>query len=479
MTMLRSKLVELEERRRQEEIAAERGEAQDVNFGSQIRSYVLHPYTMVKDHRTDFEMGDADRVLDGDLDGFVRAYLLQAAGGGRVAVARDQHNAPVPRRAVVAYGVPRPDALPRARPQGRRRRRPRRCALRSATTRCCSTSRRTRRGSTSATRRRRMDRAPSAGRRGLRGRSGRGSSPTAPRRATTRSRCRSRRTGSQVVVQRNSHASVVDGLVLSGGLAAVGRARVRRRARDGQRRHSRDARARRWRPRRSARAAFMVSPTYYGMAADVAGLRGGRARRRRGAASSTRRGGRTSASTPTCRRRRWPLGADAVLTSTHKIVGSLTQSAMLHVGADSRIDADAARARDPAGLLDQPELAAPGVTGRGAAPARDPRPGPARRGRSPPPRGRARRSTRFPAAWSSGRTWSAGRASRAGTRCASSSTSAGPAAAATRLPTALRDRLGRLRGARNPRDDRARARRRPAGGGARALRARPARGGRA
>jgi peptide chain release factor 2 len=79
MTMLRSKLVELEERKRREEIAREKGEAQDVNFGSQIRSYVLHPYTMVKDHRTDFEMGDANRVLDGDLDGFTRAYLLKAA----------------------------------------------------------------------------------------------------------------------------------------------------------------------------------------------------------------------------------------------------------------------------------------------------------------------------------------------------------------------------------------------------------------
>jgi len=79
MTMLRSKLLELEERKRREEIAREKGEAQDVNFGSQIRSYVLHPYTMVKDHRTDFEMGDTNRVLDGDLDGFVRAYLLKAA----------------------------------------------------------------------------------------------------------------------------------------------------------------------------------------------------------------------------------------------------------------------------------------------------------------------------------------------------------------------------------------------------------------
>jgi peptide chain release factor 2 len=79
MAMLRSRLVELEERRRREEIARERGDAQDVNFGSQIRSYVLHPYTMVKDHRTDYEMGDANRVLDGDLDPFARAYLLKAA----------------------------------------------------------------------------------------------------------------------------------------------------------------------------------------------------------------------------------------------------------------------------------------------------------------------------------------------------------------------------------------------------------------
>ena len=79
MAMLRAKLVEQEERKRKEEIARERGEAQDVNFGSQIRSYVLHPYTMVKDHRTDFEAGNANGVLDGDLDGFVHAYLLASA----------------------------------------------------------------------------------------------------------------------------------------------------------------------------------------------------------------------------------------------------------------------------------------------------------------------------------------------------------------------------------------------------------------
>jgi peptide chain release factor 2 len=79
MAMLRSRLAELEERRRREEIAKERGEAQDVNFGSQIRSYVLHPYKQVKDLRTGVEMGDVQRVLDGDLDDFVRAYLLQEA----------------------------------------------------------------------------------------------------------------------------------------------------------------------------------------------------------------------------------------------------------------------------------------------------------------------------------------------------------------------------------------------------------------
>src|SRR5918997_5248367 len=83
MAMLRSRLAELEERRRREEIAREKGEAQDVNFGSQIRSYVLHPYTMVKDHRTNVEVGDASRVLDGDLDGFVRAWLHAQASRGQ------------------------------------------------------------------------------------------------------------------------------------------------------------------------------------------------------------------------------------------------------------------------------------------------------------------------------------------------------------------------------------------------------------
>jgi peptide chain release factor 2 len=79
---VRAKLIEREEQRRREELAKEKGEAQDVGWGSQIRSYVLHPYTMVKDHRTNVEVGDAQRVLDGDLDPFVRAELLRRAGMG-------------------------------------------------------------------------------------------------------------------------------------------------------------------------------------------------------------------------------------------------------------------------------------------------------------------------------------------------------------------------------------------------------------
>ena len=79
MRMLRARLLEQEERKRAEQLAAERGEQKAAEWGSQIRSYTLHPSTRVKDHRTGFEVGDANRVLDGDLDGFVREYLLQAA----------------------------------------------------------------------------------------------------------------------------------------------------------------------------------------------------------------------------------------------------------------------------------------------------------------------------------------------------------------------------------------------------------------
>jgi peptide chain release factor 2 len=81
MRILRSRLAELQEEQREAELARERGETQDIGFGSQIRSYVLHPYQLVKDHRTDFEVGNAQGVLDGALDGFVHAYLLAKAAG--------------------------------------------------------------------------------------------------------------------------------------------------------------------------------------------------------------------------------------------------------------------------------------------------------------------------------------------------------------------------------------------------------------
>jgi peptide chain release factor 2 len=83
MRLLRARLLEEEERKRAEAMAAERGEQKSVEWGSQIRSYTLHPSQRVKDHRTGHEVGNADGVLDGDLDGFVREYLLQAAGDGR------------------------------------------------------------------------------------------------------------------------------------------------------------------------------------------------------------------------------------------------------------------------------------------------------------------------------------------------------------------------------------------------------------
>ena len=79
LRLLKSRLVELEQERRETELARERGAIQDTGFGSQIRSYVLHPYQLVKDHRTDHETGNTQAVLDGDLDGFVHAYLLADA----------------------------------------------------------------------------------------------------------------------------------------------------------------------------------------------------------------------------------------------------------------------------------------------------------------------------------------------------------------------------------------------------------------
>jgi peptide chain release factor 2 len=79
MALLRARLVQLELERRESEAARARGESQTIGFGSQIRSYVVHPYTMVKDLRTGYEVGNAQAVLDGDLDGFIRAELERRA----------------------------------------------------------------------------------------------------------------------------------------------------------------------------------------------------------------------------------------------------------------------------------------------------------------------------------------------------------------------------------------------------------------
>ena len=73
--MLRARLAELQEQKRQELMGEVKGELKKIEWGSQIRSYVFQPYTMVKDHRTGFEMGNIDDVMDGDLEGFVTAYL--------------------------------------------------------------------------------------------------------------------------------------------------------------------------------------------------------------------------------------------------------------------------------------------------------------------------------------------------------------------------------------------------------------------
>jgi peptide chain release factor 2 len=80
MTVLRSRLLEKKQEEQEAKIAQLRGEYQKAEWGSQIRSYVLHPYQMVKDHRTDFERGNAQAVLDGDLDGFIEAYLRSKVG---------------------------------------------------------------------------------------------------------------------------------------------------------------------------------------------------------------------------------------------------------------------------------------------------------------------------------------------------------------------------------------------------------------
>jgi peptide chain release factor 2 len=80
MRVLRGRLLEIRQEEEEKELAELRGEYQKAEWGSQIRSYVLHPYQMVKDHRTNFEVGNAQAVLDGDLDGFIEAYLRSQIG---------------------------------------------------------------------------------------------------------------------------------------------------------------------------------------------------------------------------------------------------------------------------------------------------------------------------------------------------------------------------------------------------------------
>ncbi len=80
LKILRARLYERERQKREAELAAARGEQKQIDFGSQIRSYTLHPQQRIKDHRTDLEIGNVAAVLDGDIDRFIRTYLLKRAG---------------------------------------------------------------------------------------------------------------------------------------------------------------------------------------------------------------------------------------------------------------------------------------------------------------------------------------------------------------------------------------------------------------
>ena len=84
MKMLSAKLLLLKRKEQEEKLSGIRGEVTDNGFGNQIRSYVLQPYTLVKDHRTNCEVGDAMRVLDGDIDPFINAYLKWINTGNKV-----------------------------------------------------------------------------------------------------------------------------------------------------------------------------------------------------------------------------------------------------------------------------------------------------------------------------------------------------------------------------------------------------------
>ena len=82
MRILRARLLDLENKRRAEDLAKLRGERVSPEWGHQIRSYVLHPYKSVKDHRTNYQSTNPDAVLDGGLEGFIEAYLMSKVGEG-------------------------------------------------------------------------------------------------------------------------------------------------------------------------------------------------------------------------------------------------------------------------------------------------------------------------------------------------------------------------------------------------------------
>ena len=92
MRVLMARLYDLKQKEQQAKLAQISGQKKDNAFGSQIRSYVLHPYRMVKDHRTKEQVGDPDRVLDGDLDQFIKSYLMKKSSGtlGEVSVSDDE-----------------------------------------------------------------------------------------------------------------------------------------------------------------------------------------------------------------------------------------------------------------------------------------------------------------------------------------------------------------------------------------------------
>jgi peptide chain release factor 2 len=84
LRVLRARLLEIKQSQQEEELAEMRGEYTKAEWGSQIRSYVLHPYQMVKDHRTNYEVGNAQAVLNGAIDEFIEAYLRASMGNGNM-----------------------------------------------------------------------------------------------------------------------------------------------------------------------------------------------------------------------------------------------------------------------------------------------------------------------------------------------------------------------------------------------------------